>query len=94
MINQSLVNSFDQKWMKFGIVDLHIAFPTNKQYIHILYYIRLMDVYCLDQLTVNWNARRILNIDWDKKRDSDEKRNFKAQWKFEVEEFKVLYTIK
>ena len=54
-----------------------------------------MDIYCLDQLTVYWNARRILNIDFDKKKRSGEqkeKRNLKRTMKnSRVEEFKVLY---
>ena len=52
-----------------------------------------MDIYCLDQLTVYWNARRILNIDWEKSGEQKEKRNLKHNEKFEWKNLKY-YTIK
>ena len=55
-----------------------------------------MDIYCLDQLTVYWNARRILNIDLDKKvkRRTKSEKKFKAHnEKFEWKNLKY-YTIK
>ena len=52
-----------------------------------------MDIYCLDQLSVYWNARRILNIDWEKSGEQKEKRNLKHNEKFEWKNLKY-YTIK
>ena len=50
-----------------------------------------MDLYCLDQLTVYWNANEILNI--LRQKAAHEKRNLKHVEKFEWKNLKY-YTIR